>query len=154
MLCELVELLFVLYSIVELDNTSHSANHVVNILLVRYIESLGATLDLACEKGKVHPVGCDEKQGIIDTTDEGIELVELLACERGSFESNRVIRLRQWTPHWYVACLAFVDALNRMVEICDPVGGEHLCRRDNQSRNVLNSSRFVSVLDLPANFFK
>ena len=92
-----VKLLFALYSFIELDNTSYSASYIINILLIRYIESRGAALDLVYKKWKVYPVGCDEKGGIIDTTDEGIELIKLLVYKYGSPKFNRVIRLRPWT---------------------------------------------------------
>ena len=115
-----MKLFFALHSSVKFDDTSYRASHTVSILSIRYIESCGAALDLACEKRKVHPVGCDEKGGILDTTDEGIELVKLLVCRCGSPESKRVNRLRLWTLHCYAACPAFVDALNQMVEICGP----------------------------------
>ena len=149
-----VKLFFALHSSVKFDGTSYGASHTVSILSICYVESRGAALDLACEKWKVHSIGCDEKGGIIDTTDEGIELVELLVCKRGSPESNGEIRLRPWTLHCYTACPAFVNTLNQMVEICGPVGGECFCRRDNQSRDILDNPRFVSVLDLSISHFK
>lgn len=92
-----VKLLFALYSFIELDNTSYSVSYTISILSIRYIESRGAELDLIYKKRKVYPIGYDEKGGIIDTTNKGIELIELLVCRCGSPESNRVIRLRPWT---------------------------------------------------------
>ena len=149
-----MKLFFALHSFVKFDGASYRASHTVSVLSIRYIESRGAALDLACEKRKVHPIAYDRNGGIIDTTDEGIELVELLVCKCGSPESNRVIRLRPWTLHCYAASSAFVDALNQMVEICGLIGGDCFCRRDNQSRDVLNNPRFVSVLNFSASFFK
>lgn len=107
-----VKLFFALHSSVKFDDTSYRASYTVSILSIRYIESRGVALDLACEKRKVYLIGYDEKRGIIDTTDEGIELVELLVYKCGSPDSNRVIRLRPWTLHCYAACSVFVDAHN------------------------------------------
>ena len=94
-----VKLFFTLYISIKFDSTSYRASYTVSILSIRYIESRSAALDLVYKKRKVYPVGCDEKGGIIDTINKGIELVTLLVYKCGSPKSNRVIRLRPWTLH-------------------------------------------------------
>jgi hypothetical protein len=107
-----MKLLFALYSFIELDDTSDGKSHTVSVLSVGDIKSRGAALHLACQERETHLVGSGEKGGIIDATDERIKPVKLLISKCGSPESDRVIRLRPWTLHWYAACPAFVDILD------------------------------------------
>ncbi len=83
----------------------------MRVLAVGDVQRCRAALDLAGEEGKVHPIGCNEKGGLINVTDERIKLFELLVGKCGSPESIRVIWLRLGTLYWYAA-LAFVNTFN------------------------------------------
>lgn len=119
-----MKLLSAFHSSVDFDDTSYGASHNASILSIYYIESRGAAVHLACEERKEYQADYDVKGGIIDITDERTEPVELLVCDCGSPRSDREIRLRPWTLHWYAACPAVVDTFNQMVEICGPAGGD------------------------------
>jgi len=88
-----------LHSFVKLDNTLHSNCHAVSVLSVSDIKCCSTTLHFACEKQKVHSIGCDEKEGIIDGADEQIKPVELLNCKHRLSEFNKVIQLWLWAFH-------------------------------------------------------
>jgi hypothetical protein len=66
----------------------------MSVLSVGDIKYRGTALDLAGKKGKVHPVGYEEKGGIEDATNKRIELLKLLVGKGRPPKSNRVVRLR------------------------------------------------------------
>ena len=104
-----VELFVTFHSFVEFDNTSYGNSHTVSVLSVCDIKGCGTALHLACQEREVHPVSCDEKGVLVNAADKRIKLIELLVGKCGLPESNRVIWLRPWTLHWYVAYPAFIN---------------------------------------------
>ncbi len=126
-----VKLLLVLHSFVELDDTSHGQSHTVSVLSICDVKCCGTALHFACKEGKIHSVGCNKKEGLINATDEQIDLFELLVSKCKLSESNRVIRLRLETLRWYAAHSAFVDTFNQIIKICGAVGHKGFRRRDN-----------------------
>ncbi len=107
-----VQLFLALHRPKKIDKSSYGDGHTVSVLSVRDVQRCRAAFDLAGEEGKVHPIGCNERGGLINAADERIELFELLVDKCGSPESNRVIRLRLGTLHWYAAHSAFVNTFN------------------------------------------
>ncbi len=73
-----VKLFLAFYRSKKFDKSSYGDGHAVRVLAVGDVQRCRAALDLAGEEGKVHPIGCNEKGGLINAADERIELFELL----------------------------------------------------------------------------
>lgn len=88
-----MELLFLLNELEELDDAPYGKSYAISVLLIGDVKRYSTVLHFAREKREVYLVGYDEKRGIINGADKGIELVKLLIYKRGSPKSNRIIRL-------------------------------------------------------------
>jgi len=107
-----VKLFLAFHSSVEFDDTSYDNSYTISVLSVGDIKYRGTILNLVGEEGKVYPVGYNEKGGLINAIDERIDLFKLLVGKYESPKSNRVIRLRLRTLHYYTTYLAFINAFN------------------------------------------
>lgn len=105
-----VQLFLAVYRFIKLYDTSHGYSHAMSVLSVSDIKCRSIALDFACKEGKIHPVGCNEIEGLPDATDKRTDLPKLLVRECGSSESNRVIWFRLGTFYWYAAHPAFVGS--------------------------------------------
>ncbi|EZF89780.1 hypothetical protein H113_09041 [Trichophyton rubrum MR1459] len=97
----------------QLDDPSHGKSHAVRILPVGNIECSG-TLNLTCQKGKVHVEGA-QKEGAVGVrvvSKKGFEFFQLVVCERRSVKCDGVVGLREWSVEGDRRSPALIDTLN------------------------------------------
>lgn len=56
-----IEFPLTLHGSVDLYNCLYGDCHTVSILSISNVKCCSATLDFACKKWKIHPVGCDKE---------------------------------------------------------------------------------------------